>query len=271
MTQNLNNCTDKTAGDLLVAYEMGLLSAKEQALVETHLNDCDSCSEQMWQFSPAVETIHTRPGQLAREMRGNWWSRAVSWLEHLETIPRWRLAMPAMAAAAVVLLLLIVSGPWDQSDSARLARIEPLPYIQLQTRGGETGGEITADGEALFDAGMERYVQGAYGEAAVTLASASRQFTVPGVAKDQADLFAGLSYLLTSEVDSAAVYLTSARQSRTPVIADRASWFLAQAALQRGDLDEARLLLEMLAAGSPGYDAEAKDQLERLNALTGPH
>ena len=53
------------------------------------------------------------------------------------------------------------------------------------------------------------------------------------------------------------------------VVADRATWYLAQAAILDGDLEQAIRHLRALSAGSPGYSVQAADQLQALESAAG--
>ena len=65
-----HECTDPKLGDLLAAYELGLLAGPDQARFETHLNDCPACQEELYQGAPTAESLRADPGRYADLMAG---------------------------------------------------------------------------------------------------------------------------------------------------------------------------------------------------------
>ena len=65
---NTPRCTDTTPGELLAAYEMGLLTPEEQAQFETHLSDCPACQEDLYEAAPMMTTLHADPGIVASRL-----------------------------------------------------------------------------------------------------------------------------------------------------------------------------------------------------------
>lgn len=260
------SCINNEIGKLLAAYEMGLLCGEEQSLIENHLNACEYCSESLWRMAPALDAFHAEPGEMAEILRGRWFDRLTARILPREGTARfWKFSLPAVAAAAVVLLIVTLNQTVARFDPASVARIEPLEYIQFSTRGFGTSDSGPSDGPGEFQTGIALYNQARYQGAATTLARSARLFDYAGLERDQAALYAGLSHLLVGASDSALVYLKLAIESEAPVIRDRAVWFLAQASLLRCDTKTAKKYLERLATDSPGYAAEAREQLKHIN------
>lgn len=183
----------------------------------------------------------------------------------------WRTLVPATVVAVVLVAIMLQQG--SDPSWGELARLEPVPYVPMLTR---AGGDSEA--EDLFRQGMARYVEGGYSGAARLLSKAARRFesagayeqpggledALRGAVSDQAAFFAGLSFLLSREPDSATVYLDLAASSRLPAIADRSRWCLAQGSLLLNDPASAIEHLEPLASGSPGYSVQAGELLDEL-------
>jgi hypothetical protein len=253
-------CVDPEIGGLLAAYELGLADASERLAFEAHLAACDVCADDAFASADAaavatgdaarvVRGLAVGPGLLARLLR-----------PFRDLARRPHVLVPALTTAGAVGLLVLwrLGAP----DPASLAIVEPAPYVPLAVRDAGAG-----DATALFHRGMERYAGGDWAAAATDLrgALAAAAPPLPPARRDQANVFLGVSLLLEGDVDAAVAPLEAGARSELPVLADRARWYLAQAKLRAGDADAARTLLESLD-GSPGYAAEAAEQLRRLRA-----
>ena len=270
---NTPRCTDTTPGELLAAYEMGLLTPEEQAQFETHLSDCPACQEDLYEAAPMMTTLHADPGIVASRLAAEGAVRRTSpesLLDRLRARPGflrpgvswgvvWKPLVPvAVAAAALVVVFLPdrADSPWQE-----LARLEPIPYVQLETRA-----EATNQAVARFRSGMTLYLDKDYTMAAERLAESFRmqECRPSSDIRDQAALYAGLSFLLGGAADSAAVYLGHALESPHRVITDRSRWYLAQSCLLQNEPDGAMRSLASLAADSPGYKRQAAEQLAEI-------
>lgn len=264
-------CTDPDLGSRRAAYELGVLPPGEQVAFEEHLRSCDACVEELYANAPATAVMHEAPGRLAarldaalraqeeapatRPRLARAWARLRDWILPRGWADAWRPLLPV--AVAAVLVVLVVGSPGGPTDLAGFARIEPLPYQRLETRAGGVDA-----GHRLFADGMDAYIRADYPEAASLLSRAIpllRRESKREV-RDQAAIHAGVSFLLAGNTDSAALCLEIAHGSPLPVMADRARWYLAQAALRHGDAETALSLLDSLALGSPGYAARAAEQ-----------
>jgi len=63
----MTDCLDKHYQDMLMAYEMGLLSEEEDTQMERHLYLCDSCFSEVERFSDRIELLRHSP-LLRKEM-----------------------------------------------------------------------------------------------------------------------------------------------------------------------------------------------------------
>lgn len=246
---NRAQCTDPACEVLLGPYELGLLTEEERIEFEHHLEVCAACREELYVLSSHTDALQADPRRAIVHL-----APARSW----KALLRWRILLPACAGAALALLLLNLGG---EDDWSRLARIEVVPYAQMETRAPDL-----RPSDRLIREGMDAYANEEYAQAAAVLAQAVHQMDGATSAGRRVAFYAGLSFLLSSEADSAASYLALARRANLPLIADRATWALAQAHLLREDPDAAVRLLESLAHGSPGYREKAADQLAQIRA-----
>ena len=261
-----HGCTKPDLGDLLSAYELGLLEGPDQARFEAHLEDCPACQEDLYAGAVASEALRTEPGRYGavlaaaaragepslRDKLGGLWHR----------LSRPRVLVPVGAAAAVVLVLMVFQ-PGSLPSSADLAVIVPLPYQELQLRGGP-GQEL----DQLLAEGMKQYAAGDYAAAAASLGSV---WTEARAAEDWPDrlqtaLFLGLCLLLDDRPDEAIDPLSAATGSTLLPIAERGKWYLAQTHLLREDPQASVPLLESLL-NSPVYGTRAATQLQSVRQI----
>ena len=245
-------CTDPALEVLVGPYELGLLTEDERGQFERHLENCGACRAELFEMSAHSAALQADPGRALERLAP---SRA--WIAQVRRMS-WRIVVPSLAAAAAIL---IISNFRSRDDWAHLARIEAVPYVQMETRATQLNAS-----DRLIQEGMARYVAEDYPRAAPLLAEAARLMGAEAPGGRQVSFYAGLSFLLAAEPDSAMRYLATAKRASMPVIADRAAWALAQAHLLRGEPDEASILLEPLAHGSPGYRDQAAEQLAKIRA-----
>lgn len=260
-------CTDPRTGDLLTAYQLGLLEEAERLRVEQHLIECSHCQELAYDEAPAALVMRTRPQallpSLERSLATGRPSLAQRWRVALRGARRPRVLVPALAAAVLVVVLVSIEQR-EPGDLADLARLTALRYELVDHRAGERDPALQQ-----FRAGMERYVGGDYQGAAEHLAAAVSAYAAdPARASTpqawQARLYLGLSHLLAGQPEAALPFLREATASPLRPVADHARWYAAQALLVQGSAQDAAVLLRELAAGSPGYVESARQQLEEL-------
>lgn len=263
-------CTKPGLGDLLAAYELGLLEGPDQSRFEAHLGECPACLEELYQGAATSEELRADPGRyaalLTQSIRANEPSLLQRLGEFLRRLLRPRVLAPVTAVTAVALMLIFLQ-PGQLPSSAGLAVIEPLPYQGLQLRGG-VGQDLDQNLDQLLTAGMEQYATGNYGAAAVSLGSAWAMARADQEWSDrhQTALFLGLCLLLEGHPDEALEPLGAAVESILLPTAERGTWFLAQAHLLREDPRASLPLLESLLS-SPVYRDQAADQLHLVREI----
>jgi len=265
-------CREPELGRLIARYELGLLAEEEQARFEAHLQDCPACLEEMYAHAPAVTALTGEPERwtrrlaaLAEETAARRRSGVVVRLEEAlrrRTLQRAWLPVGAAAAAVLALLLLLPRGGADRLRE--LARLEPVAYVQVETRAGGPG----RAGEAFAD-GMAHYAATRYREAAASLTAA---LALGGDDptwrdRDQARFFLGLSLLLAGDAALARPHLAATTRVSPRPLAERGRWYLAQCDLVLGDAAGARVNLRALADSGLAYRAQAATQLAELQKL----
>jgi hypothetical protein len=276
MTPEPRTCREPATGELLAAYELGLLEAAERARFEAHLESCPACLEELYAHAPAALALGAEPERWARRLAEAGAGRAgdmgprrrsgvvVRWREVLRRrVPRraW-LPVGAAAAAALALLLLLPTGGADRLRG--LARLEPAPWVRLDVR---AGGASRA-GEAFAD-GMQHYAAARYGEAAAVLAAALALGEEEPTWREaeQARFYLGVSLLLGGEAALARPHLAATAGAALRPLAERGRWYLAQCDLALGDGERAREELRELAEHGLAYREEAAAQLAALRRL----
>ena len=222
----MSGCSDRKTGELLAAYELGILSPGERGRFEDHLGECGVCMEELYESAPAMTALLADP------------ERSLGTLDRAGAVPtkrnplraalrRQRLWIPAAAAAAMILAAVFFS-PSGTGRYGSMARIDPVPWLPLETRGAPAAGPAV-----LFREAMESYARGAYEEAAPILADAIDAVPEGGGWRDldQARFFHGLTLLLSGNAEEAVEPLRLAAGSSVPVIVERSRWYLAQSYL----------------------------------------
>jgi hypothetical protein len=259
-------CPDRRLGDMLAAYEQGLLDEEERAAFEAHLAGCEECLDELYEMAPYVVAMLADPGRYRRIAAA---AAALDAPTLAERLGRWltsvltpRVAVPVAVAAVLVVAVIVGTGN-DARKLGRLAVVEHVPYVQLDTRAW--GDEAAV---ALFDLGMRSYVDRDYGAAATRLAEAIAAAPADGgwAGLAQARFYLGVSRLLSGETREAVAPLAQAARSPLVPVAERARWELAQAHLLLGDAGAARAELERLAE-SPVFGERARAQLAEIGHL----
>jgi len=169
-------------------------------------------------------------------------------------------ALPAVAAAAAALILL-AGGDGDPPRAERLARISPPASIDVPPVG-------FADIDTILAGGVEAFEERDFDESA-RLLSRARFFVESGIREGVFDrlppnleLAIGLSEFYRGYPVRAAESLESAVDDDPGD--ETAAWYLARIYLETGREDEARKMLEKVAALGGVYSASARDRLEKM-------
>jgi hypothetical protein len=255
--------------DLLAAYEMGLLSAGERAEFEAFLLQDEETQDELFDNAPFVTALKNDPARFRRiaeaalaEMEPSLWERGLTFLSNLMTP---RVLAPVTALAVLVVLLTVPQQ--SVLDLRSLARVEPVPYVQMETRSGHHAADQTFD-VAMAHYTAQRYEAAAQGlQETIAVAESAGDWGL----LDQAYLYLGLSLLLAEQPAAAIAPLTAATGSVLIPVAERSRWYLAQANLLMNDPIQAQELLQELAAHSPVYGDQATDQLNRLERIVPHH
>jgi tetratricopeptide (TPR) repeat protein len=140
---------------------------------------------------------------------------------------------------------------------ARLAIVIPPPYVAVPVRGEAD------DARKSFAAAMTRYRAGDFAAAATGL----RALVVKSPELASAQFYLGICELMMRQPRRAETALKAAADSEVTPYADEAYFYLAKAALQRGDLTAAERALTEAVARDAGPGQEANRILEEVRAL----
>ena len=234
-------CVDPAIGKLISLYEFGQLTEEERKAFEVHLLNCDFCFQSLYEMSPVVELMRDNPESFLQalsvekgvpvgaKVKGVWDSLRFHLTEAFAPIPKPVWVAASVVAVAVLLLISVLTRQPDKYSE--LARIEPVQYVALAMRAGESPSES----EKLFKQGMEFYAAGKYPEAVGKLSLA--------VAKEpknvEAHFYLGLCYLFSQAVDSAIVHLEKAIELGDNFLAEKCHWYLGNAFLLKEEPEKA--------------------------------
>lgn len=241
------NCLQLRKIEAMERYLREQLSEGELESFEGHILECDDCADEL----ERVAALSSELGRMREEIevRSGYATRAPRTL--------W------MALAALVLVaagLILLMRPWQQTptDLAELAVLEPPVYREPRLRSNENGAE------ERFKQGMARYSEEDYAGAIPELEAAG------GLAPERVDIpfFLGVSRLLTGDEREGIEDLDRVVAKGDTPFLEEALFVRAQAHLRRGDADAARVDLQTILELDGDWQGRARDQLDRMKALT---
>jgi tetratricopeptide (TPR) repeat protein len=252
-----NSCTDEKQGTLLAAYELGILDSDEKAGFETHLLDCDSCCNELYNNSPISNELQAHPGlyggalkrQTEAEPEGSLFDK----IRELFSI---KALVPVAIVASLVVMVISMSS---DSDVRKLAVVEKMAYVSIDVRSANS-----AEVADYFENGMQEYQKDNYNSAIELLKQAVDNSENSCKLWDYANLYLGVSFMLTDNPEEAIPCFATVAQSNKLPMVERGDWLMAQANLQLGNKDGAVKILTDLSENSIGYAQKAIDQLELL-------
>ncbi|MFH1144897.1 MAG: CDC27 family protein [Candidatus Eisenbacteria bacterium] len=166
----------------------------------------------------------------------------------LRMSPPGRWVAASLAAAAIVAAVLLFGRGFDRGVApGDLWSVSPYPYIAPELRADDEDPE--------FRQGMDDYQAGRYEEAAARLARYCDAVT----ADPEALFYLGVSLLLSDDPEAAVMPLSEAHRQRPVVAAYR--WYLAQALLESGRVEDARRHATEIAAEGGEFAAPSRDLL----------
>lgn len=244
------------------AVEGKLEDAKQHAL-ESHLLDCEACSEALEGLKSTPNAMDQLP-VLAERFEAMRNTPAIG----KKTIPPWSLMMRA-AAVLLPLMVAMTWWFWPKATAPSLATNDGIPYEKFS--GGldliptfRSGGHVpnTNDPKALLRQAILAYERDAW-DTARTLFT---QWQVQDTQSVISPLFLGLIDLEQNQTASAVAYLEQVHQSG--LLPEISSWYLSQAYWRNGQPGKARPLLDYLIQRKSVYAPKATQLLSILSVET---
>lgn len=168
------------------------------------------------------------------------------------------LAYKRYLAVAASIAAFFVVGWWllqnqPTSQELYLSYHEKYPNnLAPITRSDEQNTNLRAEG-------LRNYEKGNYDEAIVSLSGYLAEISDTG-----AQLYLGLSYLESGDVDNAISSLGQVVASGDPLFVETASWYLALGFLQKENINASRKHLQNIVQGKGAYQQKAKELLKEL-------
>jgi len=131
----VSECHDKKVAELLYAFELGLLSDEERALVEQHIIECDHCFADLQRTAEAARLLKL-DAETRRQVR-ELTRPEVDTVQAVPSLARfWRVLAPVAVGAAVVLFLVLKDWKLEISTEEPAVAIENrvaiLPFDDLR-------------------------------------------------------------------------------------------------------------------------------------------
>lgn len=256
-----NMPTEKTTECLSFAqFEANNFSIEQQQ----HIQQCNYCSRMIRLFDKYRLSQHTVSiaADEKTEQESLWeklkekLSDFISGIANsIAPLPRpIRIAVPVIA----VVILIFILRPTDAKYSA-LARIEPLYYQPIESRGEESLSET----ERLFQQGMAFYQQGEFQSAINKLLLVIK--TQPDDVN--ANFYVGLCYLLTKKPDRAIIFMQKVIELNGEFLFEKCYWYLGNAYLLKNDRKKALEMFEKVVGMEGDFEWEAKGMIKKISKI----
>lgn len=148
----MESCNNPEIGQMIALYEFDLLSPEEREEVEAHLLQCDVCYQELYEFSPVVETIKENIGKFQKAVavkKSIFQLVSESLVSFMDIVEQYvwkpifaaprplRLAIPAFAGVIAVVIMIRVIALDKQTgmladtnvDRRNISQKQPQQYI----------------------------------------------------------------------------------------------------------------------------------------------
>lgn len=237
-------CTNEKLGRLLLDYRMGWMTEQESSRYEReHLDKCPWCREDIILWDLSMEAIERNPSVLER---------------HKEKRPRVAplISKPLLAAA---LVLLVILGPliYHYRSQREIPyyelRIEKAAYVPISLRDNIDIGNLS-------DQAKKAYEEGHY---TITIENLKTILKMqPTLATAHYNL--GVTYFLVGGDKQAVEELKRSIPGMEGSLREKARWYLANAYLRSGQIENCRSELGEILQSGGEYAAQAKILLDKV-------
>jgi TolA-binding protein len=236
---------------------------------QKHIHRCNYCSRmntlfdkyrsQQIDFSISVEEQKTMSDRepIREKLKKNLGGFVKELSNYIPPIPKpIRITIPVIIA--VLILIFVLRTP--EAKYAALARIEPLYYQSIESRGEETLSET----EKLFQQGMAFYQQGDYDSAINKLL-----LVIKNLPEDvNANFYVGLCYLLMKKTDRAIFHLQKVIEMKGEFLFEKCYWYLGNAYLLKNDGKQALKMFDKAVAMEGDFEWEAMEMIVDIKEIS---
>ncbi|MBT3317239.1 tetratricopeptide repeat protein [bacterium] len=252
-----NGCTNKEQGNLLAAYEMNMLEFADKLLFETHLKDCKTCCNELFDNAPVANELQAHPGLYGGTLKSKTATQPEkSLFTKIREMFAVKILVPVVVVASLVVMVISLGAG---SDVRKLAVVEKMAYVSIDVRSADS--ELAAE---YFASAMNAYQESQYVVAVEELKLSIENADSSWDGWDQAHMYLGVSLMMNNQPDQAIEYLTVVRNSSSLPLIEKGSWLLAQANLQAGNRDQAIEYLADLIINGVVYADKAAEQLHEI-------
>jgi tetratricopeptide (TPR) repeat protein len=262
-------CINPDMKKLVNLYQFDLLPAEDKIKVEAHLLECESCFQELYRLSPALEVLEKAPdrfldavqsgepfiARLARFFNTTLIQAVINWWQK----PAARILIPA---AITALLLIIFTLPTSRNYSD-LAVLEKAPYQALKFKGDV---EFT-EAQQLFTQAMTLYNDDDYDQAIQKLSLYVQQEPE----NIYGHFYLAVCFLLRENHESGIRHLEKAlslsRQADNQVFMEKCYWYLGNAYLVLEKEEEALFAFRNAEKLQGTFVEKAVAQIKKIEDL----
>jgi tetratricopeptide (TPR) repeat protein len=264
----MKTCNGAPAERFALAYVEGTLSKSESECFEEHYFDCPVCLEYLEALEAVESQLERNPVKVV-SLPVRQVSAGRRWI--------WRLAGAAAAIAIGLVGFKVMQHPvappvlTARTPLLAQASVAPKPMEKARSVTAERLVDLTAPAYAAINlrgeyrdksmiSGMEAYQKSRYGEAVADLAQVPEK-SLDGPA---ARFYMGASQMLQNQLDQASATFSSIAEAGDSPEQEGALYYLAQIALRRNQVAQARMYLSRTEALHGDFEVRARQQLRKL-------
>ena len=262
-------CIDPKMKKLVNQYQFDLLPEEDKIKVEAHLLECESCFQELYCLSPALDILEKVPDRFvdAVQSRETILQRVILFFtdNFIPAISNWwkRPAAKILIPATVTILLLVIFVLPTTYNYSDLAIIEKAPYEAIKFKGPVELSPV----QQLFDEAMIFYEQDDYANTIQKL----NKYLEKEPANIYGHFYLGVCFILENKIENGIDHLTTtstlSQQEDNTLFLEKSYWYLGNAYLQMEKEQDALLTFQKTVELEGEFACRAEEQIKKIEDL----